>query len=343
MTVTALGSRTAPPHRVVVLALDSVVAFELGLPHRFFAANSIDPAWTGASAYTPSRPPAYEVLTVTVDDGPVTTSAAYQVIPTHPHTVLSTADTIVVPGMVDRYAAGDGTLPADLAALLATARPGVRWVSICTGAFVLAAAGLLDGRDCTTHWRHAGKLAAAFPAARVNPDVLYICDGPICTSAGSAAGLDLCLHLIRQDYGEHIANIVARRMVMPPHRAGGQAQFVQTPVRACESEMLAPLLDQIIGDLSVEHTVESMAQRASMSGRTFARRFRDEVGTTPHVWLTQQRVRHARHLLESGDDPVETVAQRAGFGTAAMLRHHFARVVGTSPVDYRRTFRGSAG
>jgi transcriptional regulator GlxA family with amidase domain len=213
-------------------------------------------------------------------------------------------------------------------------------MSVCSGAYVLGAAGLLDGRDCTTHWRYAADLANRFPLARVNPDVLYVCDGPVLTSAGSAAGLDLCLHLIRRDYGERLANIAARRMVMPPHRAGGQAQFVGTPVRAQDAETLAPLLDEIASELARDHSVTSMSARAAMSERTFARRFRAETGTTPHLWLTEQRVRYARSLLEAGDEPVEVVARRSGFGTAAMLRHHFNRVVGTSPAAYRQVFRG---
>jgi transcriptional regulator GlxA family with amidase domain len=202
-------------------------------------------------------------------------------------------------------------------------------MSVCSGAYVLGAAGLLDGRDCTTHWRYASDLAKRFPLARVNPDVLYVCDGPVLTSAGSAAGLDLCLHLIRQDYGERLANIAARRMIMPPHRAGAQA-----------AETLAPLLDEIASELDKDHSVTSMSARAAMSERTFARRFRAETGTTPHLWLTEQRVHYARSLLEAGDEPVEVVARRSGFGTAAMLRHHFSRVVGTSPAAYRQVFRG---
>ena len=236
---------------------------------------------------------------------------------------------------------GSTEWPPELLDLLRhTVARGARVMSICNGAFALGEAGLLDGRECTTHWRHSARLAAQFPAARVNPNVLYVCDGPVLTSAGSSAGLDLCLHLIREEYGEAIANVVARRMVMPPFRDGGQAQYVDTPVRARDAETLAPLLDALAAELGVEHTVESMAQRASMSARTFARRFRAETGTTPHVWLTNQRVLSARQMLEREDAPIELVAQRSGFGTAAMLRHHFTRLVGTSPAAYRRTFRG---
>jgi transcriptional regulator GlxA family with amidase domain len=213
---------------------------------------------------------------------------------------------------------------------------------VCTGAFTLGAAGLLDGRSCTTHWRYAAELAERYPSARVDPNVLFVCDGPVLTSAGTASGLDLCLHLIRTDHGEEVARRVARRMVMPPHRDGGQAQFVDVPIRARPAETLAPLLDELSGELHLEHTAMSLAARVAMSPRTFARRFRAETGTTPHLWLTHQRVLLARRMLEEGDDPVETVAARCGFGTAAMLRHHFGRVVGVSPAAYRRAFRPAA-
>ena len=338
-TVTRLVTGGPPPHRVVVLALPSVVAFELGLPHRFFAANSIDPAWTGAGAYTPSRAPAYEVLTVTVDDGPVTTSAGYQVTPTHPHTVLATADTIVIPGIVDRYAAGDGTLPADLAALLATARPGVRWVSICTGAFVLAGAGLLDGLEATTHWAHAEHFRRLFPRVRLNEDVLYIDNGDILTSAGNAAGIDLLLHILRRDLGSDTANRVARGAVVAPWRAGGQAQFIERPVPEAGDEGTGPARAWVLDHLDEPVTLTSLAARVGMSVRTFTRRFREETGETAGTWLLRVRVDHARHLLETTDLPVDRVAERSGFGTAASLRQHLTAAVGMPPLAYRRTYR----
>ena len=338
-TVTRLVTGNPPPHRVVVLALPSVVAFELGLPHRFFAANSIDPAWTGAGAYTPSRAPAYEVLTVTVDDGPVTTSAGYQVTPTHPRTVLPTADTIVIPGIVDRYAAGDGALPADLAALLATARPGVRWVSICTGAFVLAGAGLLDGLEATTHWAHAEHFRRLFPRVLLNEDVLYIDNGDILTSAGNAAGIDLLLHILRRDLGSDTANRVARGAVVAPWRAGGQAQFIERPVPEAGDEGTGPARAWVLDHLDEPVTLTSLAARVGMSVRTFTRRFREETGETAGTWLLRVRVDHARHLLETTDLPVDRVAERSGFGTAASLRQHLTAAVGMPPLAYRRTYR----
>ena len=280
--------------------------------------------------------PGCEFHVVAVDDGPVPTSAGFSISTPYGLDVAEHADLVIVTATV-----GPTVWPDELLTLLrSTVERGARVMSICNGAFALGEAGLLDGRDCTTHWRHTAHLAERFPAARVNPNVLYMCDGPILTSAGSAAGLDLCLHLIRGEHGERVANVVARRMVMPPFRDGGQAQFVGPVVHAREAETLAPLLDAIAAELDVEHTVDSMAARAAMSARTFARRFRDETGGTPHAWLTNQRVLHAREMLERGDDPIETVARRSGFGTAAMLRHHFTRVVGTSPAAYRRTFRG---
>ncbi len=316
-----------PIRSVAAIVLPNVHPFELGVVCEGFGLDRSD-----------DGVPPYDFAVVSIDDEPVLTAAGFAITAQHRLDVAEVADLVVVP------ACGDQTEYPEvvLELLRRTVERGARVMSVCSGAFVLGAAGLLDGRACTTHWRHAADLAAAYPQARVNPDVLYVSDGPILTSAGTAAGLDLCLHLIREDHGERIANIVARRMVMPPHREGGQAQFVQSAVRARPADTLAPLLDEILGELENVHTIESLAQRAAMSGRTFARRFQAETGTTPHLWLTRQRVLRARHLLESGDDAIEIVAQRSGFGTAAMLRHHFARVLGTSPASYRRTFRGSA-
>lgn len=315
-----------PIRSVVAIALPGVQPFELGVACEGFGLDRSD-----------EGVPGYDFAVVTVDDKPVPSAMGWTLSSEHRLDRAGEADLVIVPASGTEV---DGYPPAVLDTLRCTVERGAWVMSICSGAFVLGAAGLLDGRDCTTHWRHAADLAAAFPAARVNPSVLYVCDGPILTSAGTAAGLDLCLHLIREDYGERIANIVARRMVMPAHRDGGQAQYVAAPVRAHQAETLAPLLDELAADLETDYTVESMAARAAMSGRTFARRFAAETGTTPHTWLTHQRILRARTLLEAGDDPVETVARRSGFGSAAMLRHHFVRVVGTSPYAYRRTFRG---
>jgi transcriptional regulator GlxA family with amidase domain len=319
-----MGAKARRIRSVAVMALPGVGPFELGIACEGFGEDRSD-----------EGVPRYDFAIVSVDDSPVVTSSGWSLSTPHRLAVADAADLIIVPASDE-----SGTYPdAALDVLRRAVDRGAQVMSICTGAFVLGAAGLLDGRRCTTHWLHAGALSAAYPQATVDPDVLYVCDGPILTSAGSAAGLDLCLHVILSQHGERVANIVARRMVMPPHRDGGQAQYVAAPAGAHTAETLAPLLDKIVQELAVDHTVESMADRVAMSPRSFARHFQAETGTTPHAWLVRQRVLRARHLLESGDDPVDLVAHRSGFGTAALLRHHFGRVVGTSPVAYRRTFR----
>ena len=311
--------------KVVAVVVAGVSPFELGVACEGFGVDRTD-----------DGVPRVDFAVASVDGSAVPTSGGMSISTTHRLDIADDADLVIVPATD-----GPAVWPPELLDLLRrTVARGARVMSICNGAFALGEAGLLDGRECTTHWRHASRLAETFPAARVNPNVLYVCDGPVLTSAGSAAGLDLCLHLIREEHGERIANTVARRMVMPPFRDGGQAQFVDTPIRVREADTLAPLLDALSAELDREHTVESMAERAAMSARTFARRFRAETGTTPHVWLTNQRVLHARRMLERDNVPIEIVAQQSGFGTSAMLRHHFTRLVGTSPAGYRRTFRG---
>ena len=212
-------------------------------------------------------------------------------------------------------------------------------LSVCTGAFLLGAAGLLDGRSCTTHWRHTEDLARAFPEATVDPDVLFVEDDRVITSAGTAAGIDACLHHVRCELGASVANRIARRMVVPPQRDGGQRQYIDLPVPSCTADSLTPLLTWMREHLDEEQPVRALAKRAAMSERTFARRFAAETGTTPGKWLLAQRLHHARTLLESTDLAVETVAARAGFGSAALLRHHFGAAVGVAPAEYRRTFR----
>jgi transcriptional regulator GlxA family with amidase domain len=309
---------------VVTIALPAVEPFELGVACEAFGVDRSD-----------DGVPRYDFAVVAENDTPVRTSLGWTINCPDRFDRADRADLVVVPAAGDRSAGS----PAVLDLLRRTVARGARVASICSGAFILGDAGLLDGRDCTTHWRHAADLAREFPLARVNPDVLYVCDGPVYTSAGTAAGLDLCLHIIRQDHGAAVANAVARRMVMPPHRDGGQAQYIATAPAPLTGGPLAPVIDDILGDLSATHTVESMAADALMSPRTFARRFRDEVGASPHAWLTTQRVLRARELLEAGDQPVEDVAVAVGFGDATVLRHHFGRHVGTSPQRYRRAFR----
>jgi transcriptional regulator GlxA family with amidase domain len=212
-------------------------------------------------------------------------------------------------------------------------------VSLCTGVFVLAAAGLLDGLRATTHWAHTEQLAARYPRVHVDPDVLYVDNGSVLTSAGKAAAMDLCLHLVRRDHGSVVANVVARRLVVPPHRAGGQAQFVTTPVPAQDGHALAELLPWVMRRLDQPLTVEDLARQANMSSRHLARRFRSITGTTPLQWLLTQRIRRAQELLETTDDSVDTIASAAGMGTATTLRRHFHRTIGVPPDAYRRTFR----
>ena len=250
---------------------------------------------------------------------------------------LASADTVIVAALDDV----EGDPPADLIDALRTAHAaGARVASLCTGAFALAAAGLLDGRRATTHWAHTGALAARYPQVDVDPDVLYIDNGSVLTSAGKAAAMDLCLHLVRCDYGAAIANMVARRLVVPPHRAGSQAQYVTTPVPASDSHPLAGLLPWVTQRLDQTLTVEDLARQASMSSRNLGRHFRSVTGTTPLQWLATQRIRRAQELLETTNDSVEAVAAAVGMGTGTTLRRHFNRTVGVPPEAYRRTFRG---
>lgn len=249
---------------------------------------------------------------------------------------LVTADTVIVPAC--GHVAEDP--PADLVeAVRAAYDNGARVVSICTGAFVLAAAGLLDGRRATTHWMHSDRLAARYPRVRVEPEVLYVDEGRVLTAAGKAAGMDLCLHIVRLDYGMTVANDLARRLVVPPHRPGGQAQFIPAPMSSDRDHALADLLPWALERLDQPLTVEDLAREANMSSRNLARHFNTVAGTTPLQWLLNQRIHRAQELLETTDDSVELVATRTGMGTAATLRRHFNRTIGVPPDTYRRTFR----
>jgi transcriptional regulator GlxA family with amidase domain len=311
-------------HDVSVIALPGVAAFELGVAVEGFGIDR-----------SPVGLPSYDFAVVTADPGPVPVKGGYDLVTQHRLDRTASSDLVIVP------AAGESRDydPRVLDALSAAVDRGARVMSICTGTFVLGAAGLLDGRRCTTHWAYADELQALYPDADVACDDLYVVDGPVLSSAGTAAGLDLVLHVIREEHSAEVANAVARRMVMPPHRDGGQSQFVEAAVRPAECETLNPLLTWVLQHLDEDHTVDSLAERALMSPRTFARRFAAETGTSPYAWLQRQRVIAAQRLLESTDDPVELVASRCGFGSSAVMRQHFSRIVGTSPQAYRRTFR----
>ncbi|MET9049682.1 GlxA family transcriptional regulator [Streptomyces bacillaris] len=325
------------PHRVAVLALDGLLPFELGIPHRIFGRSlSPGPGNRGEKLY--------EVVTCSVrPPGPVRTDSDYAILVEHGPEALATADTVVVPAS---YELGpvfeEGRLTEELAAAFARIRPGTRMVSICTGSYVLAAAGCLDGRPATTHWSAADHFQRTFPQVRVDPDVLFVDDGDVLTSAGVAAGIDLCLHLVRRDHGSAVANEIARRTVVPPYRDGGQAQFIHRPVPEPQFATTTAARAWALGRLDRPILLRDMAQQESMSVRTFTRRFREEVGASPGQWLTRQRVERARHLLESSDLSVDQVARTSGFGTATSLRQHFQAALGVPPTVYRRTFRTSA-
>ncbi|QIP85971.1 helix-turn-helix domain-containing protein [Streptomyces sp. Tu 2975] len=320
-------------HRIVILALQGLLPFELGIPHRIFG-RAKDAAGNAL----------YEVVTCGISPGPVMTDADFAVNVEHGPEVLATADTVVVPASYELGPVYDeGRLPEDLAAALAHIRPGTRMVSICTGGYVLAAAGCLDGRPATTHWSAAEHFQRMFPSVRVDADVLFIDDGDVLTSAGVAAGLDLCLHIVRRDHGAAVANEVARRTVVPPHRDGGQAQYIHRPVPEPQLATTTAARAWALDRLHEPLPLRDMADQESMSVRTFTRRFREEVGISPGQWLTQQRVERARHLLESTDLSVDQVARDAGFGTAQSMRQHLQAALGVPPTVYRRTFRASAG
>jgi transcriptional regulator GlxA family with amidase domain len=280
--------------------------------------------------------PVYDFALVAVDPPPLSTSAGFTINTEHGLERLAKADLVAIPGW-------DSPLPpneAFLQALRDAVGRGARVMSACTGAFVLAASGLLDGKRATTHWRHSAELARRYPAIDVDCNVLYVDEGSVLTSAGTAAAIDLSLHIVRQEQGAHVANAIARRMVVPPHRDGGQAQYIETPVpQSAEADDLAPVLGWVQANLDRDVSVDDLAHRANMSVRTFNRRFVSATGTTPHRWLTAQRVGLAERLLEETNLDVERVAQQTGFGNAATLRHHFGRRRGTSPHLYRRSFR----
>lgn len=308
---------------VAVVVFDGVTPFELGV---------LCEAW-GVDR-TAHDVPLIDFAVCSAGAGRVSTSMGFDLHVEHGLERAAAADLVCVPAVHRDY-----PVPAEVLQVLRdTVARGARVLSVCTGAFALAEAGLLDGRSCTTHWMYTAELQRRFPEARVVPEVLYVDEDPVITSAGSAAGLDACLHLWRKEYGARVASMVARRMVVPPQRDGGQAQYISRPVPDCTAETLGPLLVWITENLAADHSVEELARRAHMSARTFARRFRAETGATPHAWVTSQRVLAAEELLEASDLSIERIATEVGFGNAATMRQHFSRVRGVSPQGYRHSF-----
>jgi AraC family transcriptional activator FtrA len=311
-------------HRVVAICLNGLVAFDLTAPAQAFGL-----------AAKPGGEPLYEFSTCSLGGKAVRTTSGFSVAPDAGLQVLRRAQTVVVPGYANLFAPPPGEV---LDALRAAARHGARLMSVCTGAFALAHAGALDGIRATTHWAWAAELARRFPAVDVDPDALFVDEGDVLTSAGLSAGIDLSLHVIRRDFGAQAGEQVARHMVAPPHREGGQAQFFK-PQPADAGGSLEPTRRWAAARLAEPLDVAAMSRHAGVSPRTFARRFRAETGTTPLQWLLSQRVLEARRLLESTRLPVEEVAWRTGFGTAASLRDHFRRATATTPTAYRRSFQ----
>lgn len=317
-------------HTVGLVVFDRIAPFEMAVPCEVFG---IDRSGTGV----PKGVPDYRLIVCSAEEGRLRTQGGFTIEVPYVLSDLREADTVVVPAWRDVEEPPPETL---LESLRLAYRRGARMVSLCTGAFVLAYAGLLDGRRATTHWMYAEALAKRFPAVEVDPAVLYVEDEQVFTSAGTAAAIDLCLHLVRLDYGAQVANVFARRMVVPPHREGGQAQYVHFPVAQRSGEgPLAETLEWVSANLDKPLTVAHMAQHARMSERTFARRFGEVTGTTPLQWLLNQRIISAQQRLETSDAPIDWIAQDCGFGTGATFRLHFKRAVGVSPADYRKTFR----
>ncbi|MFD9891177.1 GlxA family transcriptional regulator [Amycolatopsis sp. NPDC059027] len=317
-------------HRVAVLVRQGMLVMELGIVHRLFR-----------QARSADGEPLYEVVTCTPEPGQVRTDSDITITVEQGPEALAEADTVIIPASRVEYEPDAHALTPPVERALALIRPGTRIASICTGAFVLAAAGLLDGRRATTHWRSACEFQERFPQVKVNADVLYTDDGNVLTSAGVASGIDLCLHMIRCDHGAAVANDVARGTVVSPHRDGGQAQFIVRPVPETQTSSTAAARAWALENLHRPLTLRELAARESMSTRTFTRRFREEVGMSAVQWLTQQRVERARHLLEESDLPIDRVAEEAGFGTAASLRQHLQSALGVSPSAYRTTFRSA--
>lgn len=315
-------------HEIAVLALDPVIGYDLAIPPQIFGTT------TGEDGE-----PLYRVRVCGLDTSPVRVHAGYTIVPDFGAEILATADTVIIPGTKLTGPRLDGVLPGDVAEALATIPPSARIMSICTGAFVLGAAGLLDGRPATTHWAYADAFRELYANVLLDENVLFVDDGEVLTSAGLGAGVDLCLHLVRRDHGAEVANRTARFCVVPPWREGGQSQFIDRHVPDGGTDGTAPTRAWALKHLDRPLDLAALAGHARMSVRTFSRRFRAETGLSPGTWLVQQRVRLAMHLLESTDLAVDGVAARAGLGTGASLRQHMRATHGVSPLAYRKTFR----
>lgn len=315
-------------HAVAAVINEGCLTFDLAVPCEVFG---WDRSYTGVEWY--------EFRVVAADPPPVRTVTGFTIDTPHGLESLAAADTIIVPGWSNPEVRPSRDL---IDALQAAHERGARIASICIGAFVLAEAGLLDGRPATTHWAYAGQFRERFPTVRLDPKVLYVDDGDVLTSAGTAAGMDLCLHIVRLDHGARVANDVARMVVMPPHREGGQAQYIDQPVAAPgRGSELHTTAEWALTRLHEPLTVAQLARHASMSPRTFARRFLQTTGATPGEWLLEQRLGRARELLESTDQGIDQIALSCGFGSAATLRHHFSKRIHTTPRAYRSTFAAS--
>ena len=315
---------------VSAILIDPVAVFEFGVAVEVFGLDRSD-----------DGVPRFDFRVCAVEAGvPMATKgvAGFTITPTHGLDAVVGSDLVIVAATQIRP---DGGYPREVLQVIREAYAGgATMLSLCSGSFVLGAAGLLDGRPCTTHWMYADDLRRLHPEAHIDPRALYVDDGDLITSAGTAAGIDACLHLVRRELGTAVATKIARRMVVPPQRDGGQQQFVEMPIPECTADSLAPLLIWVVEHLAEPHSASSMARRALMSDRTFARRFAAETGTTPHKWLTRQRILAARALLEESGLGVEQIATRVGFNSAVVMREHFRREIGLAPVDYRRRFVG---
>lgn len=322
----ATKPRLAKPHLVVALAYDGLCTFEFGCTVELFALKrpELDVTW-------------YDFAVCSAERGAMRAAGGIEVRVPNSLALLDKADTIVIPGWrgVDEIPS-----PALVRKIRAAYERGARFCTICSGVFVLAAAGVLDNKTVTTHWRYAEKLAKRYPTVTVKADALYVDEGQILTSAGSAAGLDMLLYLVRRDYGARVANLVAQRLVIPPHREGGQAQYLPRPIPADERNRLSKLLDWMRAHLAMKHTVTSLSRRASMSPRTLQRQFQETVGLAPYDWLVRERVAIAKDLLQIGTHSLSRVAETVGFNSQETFRRHFRRLAGISPVAYRRHFAG---